>query len=287
VQNDVGELLALLSFLMPSVFSRHKCELLIEAFGWHRNASAEAAGKSGGLSLTQLRTMLAPFVLRRLKREVLNQLVEKVNHIEKVAMTALQKKVYDSIILGYSQRKALHRAQIQAQREIDQLIEVKKAAGKKQASKKSKDTEVANLEDSAAVVVDMTLVDDDAVGMSADDIQEVVQGLSASEAKHLFTALRKAANHPLLLRVKYQDNEALDYISQVALVMGHFGNQCDFKRVRAEVDKFSDFDLHQLCLTYADSLGQYTLPGEVLYESPKCLILKELLPRLIVSFAQW
>ena len=99
----------------------------------------------------------------------------------------------------------------------------------------------------------------------------------------MFTALRKAAYHPLLLRVKYRDDDVLNKIANVSHIYQHFGNQCDLQRVRAELDKLSDFDLHQICMEYKDSLGQYELSHDSLYESAKFVEMKTLLPTLIAE----
>ena len=56
-------------------------------------------------SLENLRTMLGPFVLRRLKRDVLNQLVEKEDHVIKLQMTDSQKCLYGDIIQRHMLRK--------------------------------------------------------------------------------------------------------------------------------------------------------------------------------------
>ena len=115
------------------------------------------------------------------------------------------------------------------------------------------------------------------------DITNIVRELSATEAKHLFTALRKAANHPLLLRIRYNDEAVLNKIAQVALAAGYFGSQCDITRVMTELETFSDYDIHSICLQYSSSLSEYILPSEALYDSPKMCILKSMLPKLIVS----
>ena len=99
VQNDVRELLALLSFLMPKIFRMEYIDFLYDSFmdrfidmrkeasphACHKGeskivvdsvASNENANKISqhSSSLQELRCMLAPFVLRRLKSDVLQQL---------------------------------------------------------------------------------------------------------------------------------------------------------------------------------------------------------------------
>ena len=106
--------------------------------------------------------------------------------------------------------------------------------------------------------------------------------LTTSEASHIFTDLRKASNHPLLLRNHFTSHKVLNHIATVCFSMEHFGNQCDQKRVYQELEKLSDFDLNYLCLEYASQLSSYQLSNAVLYESPKFVYLKEHLPSLIV-----
>jgi SWI/SNF-related matrix-associated actin-dependent regulator 1 of chromatin subfamily A len=313
VQNDLSELLAMLSFLMPHVFGRTNCELLIEAFGWTRSGNNSTG--SGSLSMIQLRGMLAPFVLRRLKRDVLDQLSDKVSVLEKLSMTDFQRQVYDSVLLGHTVRKDRLKAQFEAKDLLDgsvsskvkkvtssstlgdepaaavkpkkltaaqkELVDLTSPAKEKAAPARggSKDVEAAESD-----TVDLAVLEEvSGVVVTEEAASQLVNELSASEANHLFTALRKAANHPLLLRVRYKDPVIMDRIAMVAYHQEHFGNQCNYERVREEVDKFSDYDLHLLCLDYPDSLRGLELSADVLYDSPKMKRLREMLPQLQVS----
>jgi hypothetical protein len=111
---------------------------------------------------------------------------------------------------------------------------------------------------------------------------ESIKKLSNSEANHLFTALRKAANHPLLLRVHYRDPVVLRRIANVCFARGHFGTTCTVERVLEELENMSDFDVHQICVEYGDAIGKFELDESVLYDSPKMMKLKVLLPELQV-----
>jgi len=74
----------------------------------------------------------------------------------------------------------------------------------------------------------------------------------AAAQKHLFTALRKAANHPLLLRNRFNSKEEKDNLARKALDYGFFGSDpsCTLQLVRDELDKFSDYEIHcaALCM---------------------------------------
>ncbi|CAN0113697.1 unnamed protein product, partial [Ectocarpus sp. 13 AM-2016] len=90
VQNNLGELLALLSFLMPEIFRSDVIETLLEFLG---NNADEQASSSSSFQVREVRGMLAPFVLRRLKSDVLKQLVAKNESLEKVPLSKVAKEV--------------------------------------------------------------------------------------------------------------------------------------------------------------------------------------------------
>jgi hypothetical protein len=208
-------------------------------------------------------------------------------------MTEFQTQVYDNILTGHVRRK--ERMKLKAALAVAEEDSVN---GSTKAKKKGKGKV-------GILVSSDPLIDDEVVGSVAatvtpggyqkekgekgkegekgeSDSEKVVRELSNSEAAHLFTALRKAANHPLLLRVRYQDEEVMSKIAGIAYSRGRFGNQCDYQRVRDEIDNFSDFDLHQLCLEYPETLGHLQLDAEVLYDSQKMQKLKTMLPKLVV-----
>jgi len=342
VQNDVSELLSLLSFLMPRVFAQQDCALLLEAFGWNSSSTREKVdhkSKANALQIKQLRSMMAPFVLRRIKRDVLTQLVDKIGVVTKVKMTTRQASVYEGILLEYAAKKERQRLLVMQQDEqinrLNMVKSFKMKTSESTSSLSSLDLSLAERAPRGAAtaaaaamsaqskifnstslsvglnkrkfedeVVDLTVeAAQPKVGLESSPVRVASNGdltlldadttMSSSEAKHLFTTLRKAANHPLLLRIRYSDTVVLDRIAQVAHNHGHFGQQCDVARVRQELDGFSDFDLHQLCAEYPKYLSSYTLPAEVLYDSPKMVQLKEMLPKLIsenhrvLIFSQW
>jgi SWI/SNF-related matrix-associated actin-dependent regulator 1 of chromatin subfamily A len=258
VQNDIKELLALLAFLTPSVFRKADVQVLLT--GLDLDDSRRLRGTANEiLPVSKIREMLAPFVLRRLKSDVLNQLVPKTIRVEKLSMTARQLSAYERIIRTHAasradrtaapvvlaNRRANHRSAIA--RELDDLLTDNSGAVSKKA------------ESAAAPSTQL-----------------------ASEQNNIFTALRKVANHPLLLRVYYTDTVELDKIASVTLASGHFGDHCDYSKVRAEIDKMSDFEIHCLCLEH-NSLKSLTLDSEVLFDSPKMVALRAMLPQLVVS----
>lgn len=55
-------------------------------------------------TLNHLKGILAAFVLRRLKRDVLDQLSEKTIEVKKLDMSDFQKQVYESVLFGHANR---------------------------------------------------------------------------------------------------------------------------------------------------------------------------------------
>ena len=310
VQNDIKELLALLSFLMPDVFRKDKCEVLLEAYNWESAASSNTTPHSsrGDLATRNVRTMLAPFVLRRRKKDVLDQLVDKETVVVRLPMTDNQKRIYHSIIQGYSNRKEKLKQKAIIEKSEAKLLDGIVTIPKDRSS--SNDVLAAlpftvkssKFFSSSGKTVDLTgaepvvdLVDSPLVPRPRPStaVATILRDLSPTEARSLFTALRKAANHPLLLRNRYVDPAQIELIANVTHIREHFGNQCDLQRVREELAEFSDYDLHELCMEYFDALSHLELPEEALYDSPKMVYLQEHLPLLVAQghrvlvFSQW
>ena len=237
VQNDLRELLALLSFLMPDVFKQNDCEILVDAFGMKK---AEKNCRPSA-SLIKMRSILAPFVLRRLKKDVLDQLVDKKVECVRLQMTPFQKSVYFGIMQSYAYRKEKRLETFTKENKEFEFdgISLKSILGKSRVSGGAA---------ASANVLDLTRSEIDNV---------LNRELTPSEANHLFTALRKAANHPLLLRVRFGEKEILQRVAEIAFKAGHFGYQCDLEMVVNELAAQSDFDLHQICLQYENHLGKY------------------------------
>lgn len=98
LQNKLPELWALLNFLLPSIF---KC---CNTFEQWFNAPFATTGEKVELNeeetiliIRRLHKVLRPFLLRRLKKEVENQLPDKVEYIVKCNMSGLQKTIYKQI----------------------------------------------------------------------------------------------------------------------------------------------------------------------------------------------
>jgi len=91
LQNNLRELWSLLNFLLPDLFSSADDFESMFDFGNSEDEQAKI--------FQQLRTLLKPFLLRRLKVNVTKDLPPKTELILFVGMTALQKDVYKKLLL--------------------------------------------------------------------------------------------------------------------------------------------------------------------------------------------
>mmetsp|Transcript_40672 Transcript_40672/g.73339 ORF Transcript_40672/g.73339 Transcript_40672/m.73339 type:complete len:1169 (-) Transcript_40672:192-3698(-) len=257
VQNSPKELMSLLCFLMPLFDTKTKSsqrkkrgydnddedendggERMLEYFVHLEGGSGKDADAKAYRKLKQL---FAPFVLRRKKEDVLDQLPPKTRTVEIVPMDDATRSAYETILSSH----------------------VRARAQKSSGSTKKND---------------------------------------AAASKHLFTTLRKAANHPLLLRNRYLSEEERDNLAHLALDYHWFGNDasCTLQLVRDELDKFSDYQIHCAAISMIEEsparskyLDRYTLLENDLFCSPKMVRLRTLLPELIskghriLIFSQW
>ncbi|KAI8352107.1 SNF2 family N-terminal domain-containing protein [Blakeslea trispora] len=110
LQNNLQELVSLLTFIMPETFA--ECEEEIRSLFKIRNTAANGddkknQGKANVSSVQMLsrerilraKKMMTPFVLRRKKEDVLRDLPQKIQKIEYCAMTERQEELYSDIIL--------------------------------------------------------------------------------------------------------------------------------------------------------------------------------------------
>jgi hypothetical protein len=73
---------------------------------------------------------------------------------------------------------------------------------------------------------------------------------------NIFFEMRKVANHPLLVRSRVTDAD-LDFLAGELHKLGHFGTQCSLQQVYKEISKFSDWDIHNVCLDHQKRLGRW------------------------------
>ncbi|KAG0236579.1 putative DNA helicase ino80 [Actinomortierella wolfii] len=92
IQNSMQELWALLHFIMPSLFDSH--EEFSEWFSKDIESHAENKGSLNEHQLKRLHMILKPFMLRRIKKNVQNELGDKIELEISCELTARQRALY-------------------------------------------------------------------------------------------------------------------------------------------------------------------------------------------------
>ncbi|CAJ0626045.1 11028_t:CDS:10 [Entrophospora sp. SA101] len=92
IQNSMQELWALLHFIMPTLFDSH--QEFSEWFSKDIESHAENKGSLNEFQLKRLHMILKPFMLRRVKKTVQNELGEKIEKDVFCTLTARQRMLY-------------------------------------------------------------------------------------------------------------------------------------------------------------------------------------------------
>ncbi|KAB1206350.1 hypothetical protein CJ030_MR7G018880 [Morella rubra] len=227
LQNDLHELWSLLEFMLPDLFATEDVDL-------KKLLNADDLDLIG-----RIKSILGPFILRRLKSDVMQQLVPKIQRVEYVVMERQQEDAYREAIEEY---RAASRARI----------------------------------------------------AKASDIQKtnIFGVLPQRQVSNYFVQFRKIANHPLLIRRIYSDQDVVRFARKLH-PMGAFGSECTLDRVIAELKKYNDFSIHQLLLHYNVTDTKGVLTDKHVMLSAKCRALAEFLPSLyqgghrVLIFSQW
>lgn len=96
LQNNLTELVSLLAFILPHIFEEHSDDLDII---FSQKAKTNIEGHAALLSaqrISRARSMMAPFVLRRKKHQVLKHLPQKTRRVEWCELSSTQAAVYNS-----------------------------------------------------------------------------------------------------------------------------------------------------------------------------------------------
>ncbi|KAF3431011.1 hypothetical protein FNV43_RR25741 [Rhamnella rubrinervis] len=227
LQNDLHELWSLLEFMMPDIFRTEDVDL-------KKLLNAEDRDLIG-----RMKSILGPFILRRLKSDVMRQLVPKIQEVEYVVMEKQQDEAYREAIEEY---RAASRARVA----------------------KSSDTNSIN----------------------------ILRVLPRRQISNYFVQFRKIANHPLLVRRIYSDEDVVRFAKKL-YPMGAFGFECTLDKVIEELKSYNDFSIHRILLYYDISDAKGSLSDKYVMLSAKSRALAELLPSLqqaghrVLIFSQW
>ncbi|XP_075151589.1 SWI/SNF-related, matrix-associated actin-dependent regulator of chromatin, subfamily a, containing DEAD/H box 1 [Haematobia irritans] len=107
LQNNLLELMSLLCFVMPSFFGKNVEDIksLFAKKSKVENGNEEMS-QFQETQVERAKRIMKPFVLRRLKKDVLSHLPKKHTYINKVPMTEIQKRHYNDLVGYYSSNRA-------------------------------------------------------------------------------------------------------------------------------------------------------------------------------------
>ncbi|XP_015236166.1 PREDICTED: DNA helicase INO80 isoform X1 [Cyprinodon variegatus] len=95
IQNTMAELWALLHFIMPTLFDSH--EEFNEWFSKDIESHAENKSAIDENQLSRLHMILKPFMLRRIKKDVENELSDKIEILKYCQLTSRQRLLYQAL----------------------------------------------------------------------------------------------------------------------------------------------------------------------------------------------
>lgn len=223
--------MSLLYFVMPNMF-HHNVEHLKQVFGFSARHDAEKDWFYKE-KIEQAKGIMQPFILRRVKADVLKQLPKKVEEIIYCDMSRHQAKEYKRLVDYYNQRKDELLKELEAKREAEE-----KAAAAKATSSSSSATQLLQ-EISDIVTSTGNLGKKKAEAKKESDKED--------SSNNIIMELRKTANHPLLRRIVY-DDETIKKMAK--LITKEQSGDTVLEYVIEDLSVMNDFQIHKLCPLY-------------------------------------
>uniref|UniRef100_A0A182Q7M2 SWI/SNF-related matrix-associated actin-dependent regulator of chromatin subfamily A containing DEAD/H box 1 homolog n=1 Tax=Anopheles farauti TaxID=69004 RepID=A0A182Q7M2_9DIPT len=214
LQNNLLELMSLLCFVMPKLLGSKVEDIKALFQGKVKTGKGEVDEELSSFEKNQIeraKLIMKPFVLRRLKKDVLGFLPPKTEHVIKTPMIDSQKEKYNEIVTQYQ----------------------------------------------------------NATGVIKDNTE--ISGMS------IMMDMRKLANHPLLLRYYYSDDDVRGIARKLATDPDYKGTNAD--DIFYDIAYLSDFKLYEMRDKYT-TLYDLRLPEQLITASGKCRQLDELLPKM-------
>ncbi|CAH7666480.1 SNF2 family N-terminal domain-domain-containing protein [Phakopsora pachyrhizi] len=238
LQNNLQELVSLLSFILPKIFQNAK-EDLRTIFKVKADSQANMLAQS---RVTRAKKMMTPFVLRRKKAQVLKDLPKKIEKIVHCEMEDEQGKIYKEIL-----RKSKKYIMAMEEGRIDLTMD-------------DDDDEVSEKPNGL-------------LGPLKDQQNHPSNKVSMT-TNNVVMDLRKAANHPMLFRKLY-DDRLIGKMSKDCLKELEFYDR-DAGLILEDMDVMTDFELHVFASRYKH-LQQYALKDQEWMKAGKIKLLKEIL----------
>lgn len=230
LQNNLQELVSLLTFIMPETFVNHEEDIrsIFKIRKSTSNDNKDNASKADDTSIQVLakerinraKKMMTPFVLRRKKENVLGDLPKKEQIIQHCDMTENQSKVYSLII---EQTKKKYQESLILKEEAKELQNTKK-------EDKEKYQELQSLKEGA---MEKIVEKKTAMAAQFEDMSNVV------------IHLRKAADHPLLFRNIYTDDLLREMAKELHKDVKYWDSNLEY--MYEDMTIMSDFELDRFC----------------------------------------
>eukprot|EP01117_Protostelium_nocturnum_P009544 TRINITY_DN3404_c2_g1_i1.p1 TRINITY_DN3404_c2_g1~~TRINITY_DN3404_c2_g1_i1.p1 ORF type:complete len:948 (+),score=423.18 TRINITY_DN3404_c2_g1_i1:53-2845(+) len=240
LQNNLQELWALLNFLMPHMFNQENSAEWI-------NQIDEASKKGeGGEKIEKMKAILSPFILRRLKSEVFQELPDKIEEIMKLDPSEVQKKLYDGV------------------------VKTTRAALRNQ----KKETTQKLFSDTSFLLEEDGEVD----GKAKAKPQKTLT--INSVMNNTMMQLRKITCHPALVRAVFDDEKIQKLAKELKSGDIEYASQ-RLDHIVEDLSINSDFELHQFCAS-RKPLRHFCLKDEHLWNNcSKLERLKTLIPQIV------
>ena len=230
LQNNLQELVSLLTFIMPETFVNHEEDIrsIFKIRKSTTNDNKDNASKADDTSIQVLakerinraKKMMTPFVLRRRKENVLGDLPKKEQIIQHCDMTENQSKVYSLII---EQTKKKYQESLILKEEAKGLQNVKK-------EDKERYLELQSIKEGA---MEKIVEKKTAMAAQFEDMSNVV------------IHLRKAADHPLLFRNIYTDDLLREMAKELHKDVKYWDSNLEY--MYEDMTIMSDFELDRFC----------------------------------------
>ncbi|KAG8751888.1 hypothetical protein FRC12_012223 [Ceratobasidium sp. 428] len=187
LQNNLQELVSLISFILPGKFTAETTDSLRTIFKVRADSHASLLSRE---RVSRAKTMMTPFVLRRRKDQVLKDLPTKTERIVWCSMTALQRSIYN---------ETMRRSKKELEREAAEQAAALVATASPSPDPTSVSTDQKGKKRARGADV--------AEKKSATKQANMKAKTKAAEASsaHVLMDLRKAASHPMLFRRRFDD----------------------------------------------------------------------------------
>ncbi|TPX74987.1 hypothetical protein CcCBS67573_g03755 [Chytriomyces confervae] len=247
LQNNLMELLSLLTFIMPRIFAQDE-DALRQIFTLKNSSDATVLNRQ---RIQRAKKMMAPFVLRRKKVDVLTELPSKARREVMCSMSPTQDELYQSIIAD-CKRSFFARAHA-----AEAAVAAKSVDDHSSAKKSKKGTSSKQEKGVASAPADSA---------------------NAGDNVNVLMQLRKAANHPLLFRRLYTDAQLKTMAREIMREDQYM--DANMQYIFEDMQVMSDFELHKLCVGFK-SIRKHALTKDEWMDAGKVETLKRMLPEMI------